>query len=122
MDAESLSQVEHIVTTAITAAVTGLRQELVTAVIDLRREITDSREEMKRHSGVLYEDLHHKLDFVVEGMQFFRQSFVDVRAEIAHESQETRALLRLSYQQLHQRVEHLENRVGLIEQRPGPAG
>ena len=122
MDAESLSQVEHIVTTAITAAVTGLRQELATAVIDLRHEITDSREEMKRHSGVLYEDLHHKLDLVVEGMQFFRQSFVDVRTEIAHESQETRALLRLSYQQLHQRVENLENRGGTIERRPGPAG
>lgn len=122
MDAESLVQVEQIVTTAITTAVTGLRQELATSVTELRREITDSREEMKRHSGVLYEDLHHKLDLVVEGMQFFRQSFVDVRSEIAHESQETRALLKLSYHQLHQRVEHLENRVGLIEQRPGPAG
>ena len=137
MDAQSLAQVEHIVTTAITTAVTGLRQELAsttaglrqelsTAVIGLREEFTagfaelrqdfestrtslrqefqataatlrqeivDSREEMKRFTGILFEDSQHKLELVVEGMQFLRQSVVEVRAEIAHESRETRALL-----------------------------
>ena len=123
MDAESLAQVEQIVTTAITTAVTGLRQELgtavtglrqelATAVTDLRREIADSRDEMKRFTGILFEDSQHKLDLVVEGMQFLRQSDADIRAEIAHESRETRALLKLSYEQLHHRVQTLEQRVG----------
>ena len=123
MDAESLAQVEQIVTTAITTAVTGLRQELgtavtglrqelATAVTDLRREIADSRDEMKRFTGILFEDSQHKLDLVVEGMQFLRHSDADIRAEIAHESRETRALLKLSYEQLHHRVQTLEQRVG----------
>jgi hypothetical protein len=145
MDAESLVQVQEIVTSAITTAITGLRhelasdtaglrqelastavgfrqelvstaaslrQELVTAVTDLRREIADSREETKRHTGVLIEDVYHKLDLVVEGMQFLRQADADIRAEIVHESRETRALLKLSYQQLDQRVTYLEQRLG----------
>ena len=119
MDAESLAQVQQIVTTAVTglrqefaAGFAVLRQEIATTAADLRQEMRASAEEVKRHTGVLFEDTQHKLELVVEGMQFFRQSVVDVRAEIAHESRETRALLKLSYEQLHRRVENLEHRLG----------
>jgi hypothetical protein len=43
----------------------------------------------------------------------------DFRSETQTETKETRALLRLSYQQLHQRVENLEQRVLAIEHRLG---
>jgi hypothetical protein len=112
MDAESLAQVEQIVTSVVGNAITGLRQDLTSAVADLRREIADSREEGKRHTGVLFEDAMHKLELVVEGMQFLRQADADIRAELAYESRETRALLRLSYQQLDHRVRTLEQRFG----------
>lgn len=104
MDAESLAQIREIVTGATQA---------------LRQEFQDGLAETKRHTGILVEDLHHKLDLVVEGQQFLRQQVQDVHSEIEHESQETRALLRLSYQQLHQRVENLERRVQTIEQHLG---
>ena len=152
MDAESLAQVQEIVTTAFTslrqefssgfaelrrdleATRTGLRQEFTAGIIglhqdlettgtglrqgidatavDLRQEMRSSAEEIKRHSGVLYEDMQHKLELVIEGTQFIRESIVDVRAEIAHESRETRALLKLSYEQLDRRVENIEQRLG----------
>lgn len=104
MDAESQAQIRQIVTEASQA---------------LRQEIHEGLAETKRHTGVLVEDLHHKLSLVIEGQQGLQQQIQDVHSEIQHESQETRALLRLSYQQLHQRVEHLEQRVQAIEQRLG---
>lgn len=86
MDAESQAQIRQIVTEATQA---------------LRHEIQEGLAETKRHTGVLVEDLHHKLDLMIEGQQVLHQQVQDVRSEIEHESQETRALLRLSYQQLH---------------------
>jgi hypothetical protein len=112
MDAETLAQVEHIVTSVVGTALTSLSQELATAITGLRQEIVDSRHETMRHTGILFEDVQHKLDLIIEGMQFLRQADADIRTEIAHESRETRALLRLSYEQLDQRVHTLEQRLG----------
>lgn len=100
MDAESLAQIQQTVTTAITATETRLRDEI-------------------RQTGILVENVQHNLELVVEGMQFHRQRFTDLELKIEHESRETRALLQLSYHQLHQRVENLEQRVHVIEQRLG---
>ena len=107
MDAKSLAQVQQIGTAA---------------VVSLREEMQASAAEIKGHTGVLIEDLHHKLELVVEGLQFVRQSVVDVRAEITHESRETRALLKLSYEQLHLRVETLEHDVVRLTHRLGNSG
>lgn len=119
MDQESLAQIQQIVTTATDS----LRQEyhhgMAGVEARLRSEIAEKTEEVKRHSGVLHEDILHKLDLVVEGQQFLRQQIVDVDAKLDRESRETRALLQLSYQQLSQRVETLEHRVQVIEQRLG---
>lgn len=104
MDTESLAQIRHIVAEA-TGAVEG--------------RLRDRIDEAQRHAGVLIEDLQHKFELVIEGQQALQQSLGSMRAEVHQESQETRALLRLSYQQLHQRVESLEQRVLVIEDRLG---
>jgi hypothetical protein len=67
-------------------------------------------EETKRHSGVLVEDLHHKLELVIEGQQFLRQDIATVRSEMDAQTRETRALMGAAYRDLDQRVRHLEQR------------
>jgi len=65
------------------------------------------------------EDLGHRLDLIVEGHQGLREQIRDLDAKTEHESLETRALIRLSYRQLQDRVETLEQRVEIIEKRLG---
>jgi hypothetical protein len=115
MDQESLAQIKQIVTEATEAVEGRLRQEIHQTGGQLRQEIqqTEGRlrgeiEDVKRHTGVL-----------VEGQQAAREYMEDFRSEMQSETKETRALLRLSYQQLHQRVENLEQRVLAIEHRLG---
>ena len=119
MDAESLVQIERIVTTAISGAEGRFHKETETLAASLRQELGEKTEEMKRHSGVLYEDLRHRIDLVVEGHQALFQKLENVEAKIEHEALETRSLLRLSYRQLEERVETLEQRVQIIEKRLG---
>ncbi len=114
MDQESLAQIRQIVTDAtqglrqdMQGGLTELREEMVASAGGLRQEIVASADEAKRHTGVLFEDLQHKFELVIEGQQGVRQQIQGVRLEVEHESQETRALLRVSYQELHQRVEDL---------------
>ena len=156
MDAESLAQIEQIVTTAVTGVETKLRDEVGALGASLRGEFHNETqalgaslreelggkmevlgtslredlggkiEEAKRHSGVLYEDVLHRLDLVVEGHQglyeglrTLREQVAGLDAKIEHESLETRALIQLSYRQLQDRVETLEQRVQIIERRLG---
>jgi BMFP domain-containing protein YqiC len=107
-DAESLVQIERIVTTAVSGAESRLRQE-----------VGEKVEEVKRHSGALYEEMLHRLDLVVEGHQALHQKIDKLEARMEHEFVETRALIELSYRQLQQRVETLEQRVQIIEKRLG---
>lgn len=115
MDQESLAQIKQIVTEATEAVEGRLRQEIQQTEGRLLGEI----EEGKRHTGVLVEHLEHKISLLVEGQQAVRHYMEDFRSEMQSETKETRALLRLSYQQLHQRVENLEQRVLAIEHRLG---
>ncbi|RMH04822.1 MAG: hypothetical protein D6704_10380 [Nitrospirae bacterium] len=134
MDAESLKQIREIVGEAthslrqefqedLTAATQALRQEfhqdLTAATQALRQEFQEGIEEAKRHASVLFESVQHKLDLVIEGQQSLREQIDEIRSGMERESQETRALVRLSYQQLHQRVEALERRVEIIERHLG---
>lgn len=93
MDQESLAQIKQIVTEATEAIEGRLLGEI---------------EGGKRHTGVLVEHLEHKISLLVEGQESVRQYMEEFRSEMHSETKETRALLRLSYQQLHQRVENLE--------------
>ena len=127
MDAESLVQIEQIVSAAISkethALGASLRQEFgektETLAATLRQELSEKSDEMKRHSGVLYEDLSHKLDLLVEGWQALHQKIERLETRMEHEFLEMRALIQLSYRQLQERVETLEQRVQLIEKRLG---
>jgi polyhydroxyalkanoate synthesis regulator phasin len=130
MDAESLAQIEQIVTTAVSGSEGRLRQEfgenIETLGISVRQELAEKFEEAERHSGVLHEDVLRRIDLVIEGhqglregLQALREQVRDLDAKIEHESLETRALIQLSYRQLQDRVETLEQRVQIIEKRLG---
>ena len=104
MDADSIAQIRAIFTESGDAP---------------RRSSLQDLAEVKRHNGVLIEDLQLKLDLVLEGQQDTDRNLEDVRSAVVQESEETRSLLRLSYHQLQQRVELPEQRVQANEQRIG---
>lgn len=101
MDQESLAQIQQIVN----AATETLRIEIVDA---------------KRHTGVLTEGLRHELQLVAEGFQMhLDRRHTDDRVYLDEQFRETRALIQLSYGQIQERVERLEQRVRSIEQHLG---
>lgn len=101
MDQQSLTQIRDIITAATDT---------------LRVEIADT----KRHSGVLAEGLRHELQLVAEGFQMhLDRRHADDRSFLEQEFRETRALIQLSYGQIQERVERLEQRVRTIEQHLG---
>jgi ubiquinone biosynthesis protein UbiJ len=62
-----------------------------------------------RHNGVLVEDLRCQVRLVAEGFATFVEGrYAQDQARIDERFHETQALIRSSYEQLHQRVEHLE--------------
>ncbi len=114
MDAESFAQIEQIVSTAISKETATLRQEIEV-------KLNERFEESERHSGVLFEEMGRRLALVVEGFDGLREGQTVLRQMIEHESLELQSLMKLSYRQLHDRVETLEQRVMLIEKRLGLA-
>ena len=101
MDQESLAQIQQIVGAAAEA---------------LRADIADA----KRHTGVLTEELRHELQLVAEGFQMhLDRRHADDRAYLDEQFKETRALIQLSYGQIQERVDRLEQRVRTIEQHLG---
>ena len=115
MDAESLAQIEQIVTTAVNGTEDKLRNEVQT----LREELGEKIEAAERHAGTLFEEALHRIDLVVEGHQSLRAQISDLDQKIDHVSVELQSLMKLSYRQLHDRVETLEQRVQIIEKRVG---
>src|SRR3989475_1037034 len=79
---------------------------------DRRFESIDQRfDELKRHTGVLVEGLRHEVHLLAEGFATFIESrYAQDQANIAEQFRETRALIHLSYDQLRQRVERLEQK------------
>lgn len=148
MDSESLAQVERIVTTvteALRQDMAALRQSTETTAVELRRDMNALRqstettavelrqdmnalrqstemtaEDIKRHTGVLIEGLRHDVQSVAEGFQMhLDRRHAEDHEYMDREFRELRALLKLSYAQLHDRVEALDHRVSRIEQRLG---
>jgi hypothetical protein len=78
VDAESLGQIRQIVTETAQVLRQEIQEGLAATTQTLRQEIHEGLAETKRHTGVLIEDLHHKLDLVIEGQQFLRQQVQDV--------------------------------------------
>jgi light-regulated signal transduction histidine kinase (bacteriophytochrome) len=124
MEKDMLEQIQRMMTTAtetlrqeMTGMKAELRQDMAGMKAEFRQEMAamESRlgeriEETRRYSGVLAEDLHHKLDLVVEGQQFLRQQITDVRSDMDSQTRETRVLLQLSYRDINKHVERLEQR------------
>jgi hypothetical protein len=79
-------------------------------------EVNDRIEGVKRHSGVLIEDLRYQVRLVAEGFATFVEGrYAQDQARIDERFNETQALLRTSFEhltrqddQLRQRVENLE--------------
>ncbi len=144
MDAESLAQIEKIVSGAEGRLRKGIDEKFEETKRHTDEKFAESLRhtdekfaeslrhtdqkfaEAERHSGVLYEDTLHKIALLAEGHQGLHQKIErlesrmeDGFARIEREFLETRALIQLSYRQLQDRVETLEQRVQLIEKRLG---
>ena len=82
------------------------------------RETVD---EIKRHFGIVVEDVRSDVRAVAEGLDSLRTEmhaeFRAVRGDTARESEETRALIRLSYGELDRRVRDLESEVASLRTR-----
>ena len=77
----------------------------------MRREMHAGFDEVKRHNGVLIEDLRYKLQLVAEGFATFVDGrYAQDQANIDRRSDETNALIRSSYDHLNQRIENLERK------------
>jgi ubiquinone biosynthesis protein UbiJ len=77
----------------------------------MRQEMTARSEEVKRHFGVLAEDLRRQLRLVAEGFATFVEGrYTQDQARIDERFRETHALIRSSYDHLNQRVENLERK------------
>jgi transposase-like protein len=66
-------------------------------------------EEIKRHFGVIAEALRSDVRQVAEGHAVIRRELQEFRGEARDEFREVRALLRLSFAQLDQRISRLES-------------
>jgi len=85
-------------------------QELVQYLDGRFNEVNDRIDEVKRHSGVLAEGLHREVRLVTESLAVHIEAEGVRHQAIQEQFRETRALIHLSYEQLHQRVEYLERR------------
>ena len=77
----------------------------------------ESVEEIKRHFGIVVEGLHDRIGAVAEGQGAHREELQSFRGDVAHEFEETRALIRLSYGELDRRVRTLETEMADIRER-----
>jgi hypothetical protein len=92
-------------------------QQVVSAAIEtLRTEIIA----VKRRTAVLTDGVQHEFKMVATGFQMhLNRRHTDDRAYLDEQFRETRALIQLSYGQIQERVERLEQRVRSIEQHLG---
>jgi hypothetical protein len=98
--------------------------------IDVRFESMDRRfetleqrfeqrfEEVKRHTGVLVEDLRYQVRLVAEGFATFVEGrYAQDQARIDERFRETQTLIRSSYDHLQQQQDHLRQSQDQIQQR-----
>jgi len=70
----------------------------------------DEVNERIRHNGMLVEDLRDQVHLLAESLGVHIEAEGVRHQAIQEQFRETRALIHLSYEQLHQRVEYLERR------------
>jgi transposase-like protein len=74
-------------------------------------------EEIKRHFGVVAEALRSDIRQVAEGHSGIRHELQEIREEFRDEFKEMRALMRLSFSQLDQRIRTLETDISTLNAR-----
>lgn len=77
----------------------------------------EQMEEIKRHFGVVAESLRSDIRHIAEGHATIRHELQAHREEIRDEFKEMRALMRLSFSQLDQRIRTLESDVSTLKAR-----
>ena len=131
----SLDQKVDGLSTSLRAEMTGMRGELRQDMAGMETRLgeridglelaqlgTESRvseriDETKRHSGVLVEGLRHELQLLAEGLQMhIEERHQEERNYTDRQFQETRGLIQISYRQVNDRMEGLEQRVRSLEQ------
>lgn len=74
-------------------------------------------EEVKRHFGVVAESLRSDIRQIAEGHSGIRREIQGLREELRDEFKEMRALMRLSFSQLDQRIHTLETDISTLKAR-----
>ena len=74
-------------------------------------------EEIKRHFGVVAEELRSEIRLVAESVVGVRTELGEFKREVAEEFKEVKAMIRLSYGQLDQRLVALESDVASLRSR-----
>ncbi len=78
---------------------------------EMRQEMHAGFDEVKRHNGVLIEDLRYKLQLVAEGFAVFVDGrYAQDQVNIDRRFDETNALIRNLYAHINQRLENLERK------------
>ena len=87
--------------------------------IEQRLDGHDQRfDELKRHTGVLVEDLHHQVRLVAEGFTTFVEGrYAQDQARIDERFCETQALIRTSFEHLSRQDDELRQRVENLERK-----
>jgi uncharacterized protein YlxW (UPF0749 family) len=85
---------------------------------EMRQEMYAGFDEVKRHNGVLIEDLRYKLQLVAEGLAtHIEVKHTQDREYYDSRFDETNALIRSSYNHLQQQQNHLNQRVENLERK-----
>ena len=78
---------------------------------------TEQMEEIKRHFGVVAESLRSDIRQISEGHATIRYELQGLRGEFRDEFKEMKALIRLSFSQLDQRIRTLESDIATLKTR-----
>ena len=93
-------------------------QELVQYLNQHFDEMREGQEEIKRHNGILIEDLRRQLQLVAEGfITFVEGRYTPDQARIDERFRETHALIRSSYDHLNRQDDQLRLRVENLERK-----
>ena len=78
---------------------------------EMHQEMYAGFDDVKRHNGILIEDLRYQVQLVAEGLATFIEGrYTQDQARIDERFRETHALIRSSYDHINRRVENLERK------------
>ena len=85
---------------------------------EVNARLDERIEEVKRHTGVLAEDLRREVQLVAEGFAVFVEGrYTQDQANIARQFRETHALIRSSYDHLQQQQDQTRQRLENLERK-----